>query len=350
MVAKSIALELYNSQFRGIVRREILRSRKDWNYKLKTATSWDPAVVTVKDISRLTKETLFPMPSKPKADGWVKSYLPVIISSLTLLILLLNTVVGDRITVAIQANPYLSERFSKIDQGAKELTNEVNDLKLAVNSLKSELEHLRDPRVVFDALKKAASKDDASLVAELPQLRQALRAMRDNKDVRIPERSYQETAVLYIKRYSKAPPPVKTEIWETFKEMATTKSVTDGFSNPIPEAELQKAKQRGNLFDSGTVDLSQREEWQGTIFKDCKLTVSRPKQTLKLVRVRFVAVDLASMPRNEASENLVAALVSSDSPTISKTVISAYRVTVVPCCLKPDVPTPADSISLLRRQ
>jgi hypothetical protein len=346
MVQKQISPGLYKPQFRGIVRPEILRSRKDWNYNLNIATSWDPAVVTIKDISRPTKETFSLM---PKADGWVKSYLPIILSSITLLVLLLNTVVGDRITVAIQANPYLNDRLTKIDQGAKELTNEVNDLKLVVNSLKSELEHLKDPRVVFDALKKAASKDDASLVAELPQLRQALRAMRQNKNVRIPDRSYKETAALYIKRYSKAPPPVKTEIWETFKEMATTKSVTDGFSDPISEAELQQAKQRGNLFDSGTVDLSQREEWRGTIFKNCKVTVSRPKQTLNLVRVRFVDIDLEAMPRNQASENLVAALVSSDSASISKTVISTYRVTVVPCCLKPEVPTSSDSISLLTR-
>src|SRR3954453_15150732 len=126
MVLKQIVPELYDSQFRGIVRRETLSSRKDWNYKLKIATSWDPAVVTVKDISRLTKET---RSSMPKADGWVKSYLPLIIPSITLLVLLLNTVVGDRITVAIQANPYLTDRFSKvddkfskIDEGTKELT------------------------------------------------------------------------------------------------------------------------------------------------------------------------------------------------------------------------------------
>jgi hypothetical protein len=356
MVQKSIALGLYNSQFRGILRREILRSRKDWNYKLKIAASWDPAVVTVKDISRLAKETLFPMPSKPTVDGWVKSYLPLVLSSITLVILLLNTVVGDKITVSIQANPYLNDRFSKIDdkfskgeQGTKELTKEVTDLKIAVNSLKSEVERLKDPRVVFDALKKAAGKDDAALVAELPQLRQALGAMRDNKNVRIPERSYKETSALYIKRFSKASPPVKTEIFETLKEMAVTKSVTDGFSNPITEAELQKAKQHDNLFESGTVDLSQRKEWRGTIFKNCKITVSRPKQTLNLVRVRFVDVELDSMTRNEASENLVAALVSSDSPTISKTVINSYRVTVVPCCLKPEAPPSSDSISLLRR-
>jgi hypothetical protein len=354
MVQKSIALGLYTLQFRGILRREILRSRKDWNYKLKIAASWDPAVVTVKDISRLTKEKLFPMPSNPKADGWIKSYLPLIISSITLFVLLLNTVVGDRITVAIQANPYLSDRFSKIDdkfskidQSTKELTTEINNLKIAVTSLKSDLDHLRDPRVVFDALKKAASKDDSALIAELPQLRQALRAMRGNKNIRIPERSYKETSALYIKRFSKAPPPVQTEIFETFKEMATTKSVTDGFSNPITEAELQRARQHDNLFDSVTVDLSQRKEWRGTIFKNCKITVSRPKQTLNLIRVRFVDVDLESMPRNQASENLVAALVSSDSPSVSKTVINSYRVTVVPCCLKPQVPTSSDTVSLL---
>jgi hypothetical protein len=353
MVLKQTVHGLCDSQFRGIVRREILRSPKDWNYKLKIATFWDPAAITVKDISRLTKET---RSSMPKADGWIKSYLPIIISSITLLVLLLNTVVGDRITVAIQANPYLTDRFSKvdekfskIDEGTKDLTNEVTELRLAVNSLKLEIEHLKDPRVVFDALKKAAGKDDATLIAELPKLRQALRALRDNKNVKIPERSYKETAALYIKRYSKASPPVKTEIFETFKEMATTKSVTDGFSNPLTEAELQNAKQHDNLFDSGTVDLSQRKEWRGTIFKNCKITVSRPKQTLQLVHVRFVDVDLQSMQRNEASENLVAALVSSDSPNISKTVISTYKVTVVPCCLKPEVPTPSDSISLLTK-
>jgi hypothetical protein len=113
--------------------------------------------------------------------------------------------------------------------------------------------------------------------------------------------------------------------------------------------ELQRAKRHDNLFDSGTVDLSQREKWVGTIFKNCKITVSRPKQNLNLVGVRFVNVDFESMPRNEASENLVAAIVSSDTPSVSKKVISTYKVTVVPCCLKPEVPTPSDTISLLRR-
>jgi hypothetical protein len=352
----SLSFGLVPRPIRDIFRPVILRSLKDWSYRLEVATSLEPAASTVRRISRPTKETSAVVLPKPKEDvvRW-SMLIPSILAAAMLIVNIFlwysTSILPDKVGTVIESSQYLNKRFSTAEESLKDITKKVGDLTQEVNGLTSEVDRMKDPRAVFGALKKAASKDNASLIEELPSLRQALRIMRESKS-KIPERAYQEVAARFIKRYSRAPATVKNEIWLTFVEMATTKSATDGHASPLTEYDLERAKRAGKLFDTGVVDLSQHEKWKGTIFKNCRITVSKPKQTLSLVRVKFVDVDFESIPKNQASENLVAALVSSESETITRKVMTAYSVNVVvPCCLHPIEPEDKNkTISLLVRK
>jgi hypothetical protein len=315
---------------------------------LKAATFLEPDAHSALRISQ-NPRGLFKVTSKTKeAVTWQHLYAAIAGFSgllLTGFVFFYAYMLPDKISSSISSSSYLKEKF---DANQKSL-DKINDrlTKIGVEDLSSLMLPLKNPALIFESLKEITSGDPTSLVTTLPEARKLLPILRDSKG-KIPERAYQKVSEPLLRKYPRATGSLKQEIWSTFVALATTKSVTDARISPPSESELARARNDGNLIEGGSVDLSQKETWQNTIFKDCKITVSNPKQTLNLSRVRFMDVDFQSTQQNQAGENLVAAMVTNDSPEITKSVVE-FKVKInvlVPCCLKPE--TKSDSAVLSR--
>jgi len=300
---------------------------------------WEPGKQITLPNSQCLEEAASPMPSISQNDlelrdrvsqleATIKTYPDSMVTWKQLCVSLIGAavaVIGLWLTSSYQLRQDLNKRFEGYD-------NAVSTIKTDVAAIKSKLEHVSGNNNPFltsgtiaAALKSVALGNPASLLTELPNFRDMLAIVKEKK-IAIPDKDYKQISDPLLSRLEKADPNLKQELWSTYKALATTKNSTYTVFHRVPPAELAKAKAvKGGYRENETIDLSKNSQWKDTIFKNCKITIGDPYQTVTLKDVRFIEVDFESLPQNVASQTLLASVLKSTGPTISK-VLEAVSV------------------------
>ena len=225
----------------------------------------------------------------------------------------------DKVELGISNSPSLSKSFVAVDKQFDSLVEKVDKLQVTVSST-------MNPKIVAAAIKDATSGDKVSLIRTLPNARKLLTIAREMK-VPLTEKEYKEISAPLFSQYVSARDSFKQELWSTFLELAHTRTSTDALLHPVSEEEVARAKASNNYFEGAEIDLSTRETWKDTIFKNCQIRISNPGNNLILDHVRFIDDEFNSVAENETSRKLFQSLLESDSPSVTKKV-AVFTVTV----------------------
>jgi len=299
-----------------MLRRDFPGSAKIGANTLKTANFVELAPSTALR-NPYPQEALYTVATE-KTDSpseWKKAvpWLAILGVVITLFTFFYTSVLPDKIEAVLSH----SKSIDDIRTDVKSVKAGIDDLRGGVSEILPLLAPLKDPRLIVETLKNTASMDPALLMKELPSARKLLPILRASKD-RVPTKAYREISAPLSKVYdSTQQQDLKNEVWLTLTDLAGTKSTTDVRMYAIPDAEIKLAKESGNFIEGGVTDLSEKERWTNTIFKNCIITITKPAQPLSLVHVRFRDVDFETIPQNKTSENLVLGVLKSDGPIIT---------------------------------
>jgi len=220
-----------------------------------------------------------------------------------------RSLIPNQISAGITDSPSLKERFGVVHDELKSLGGKIDKLQLTVSAT-------LHPKIVAAAIKDITSGDKASLTKTLPNARNLLEVARQNK-IPIPVKDMKEISKPLFGYYKNANTALKHELWLTFIGLANTKASTDSIIYPLSEGEITKAKAANNYFENADIDLSTRETWKDTVFKNCKISVSAPDKNLILDNVRFFDDEFQMLAENETSRKLFQTVVENDTPTVS---------------------------------
>jgi hypothetical protein len=221
-------------------------------------------------------------------------------------------VIPDRVEQGISNSNSLNTKFTEVRDDVKKLDGRFEQLISTIRPLVT-------PKIVAAAMKESASVDEASLPGALAEIRNLLSVVREMK-VPLRSQDYNETSQPLFKRYVASKPPLRQEIWGTLIDLAATRTRTDGILHKITDAEIAKAKAAQNYLE-GDVDLSKSSRWDKTIFRNCKITISKPNQDLVLSQVRFVDDDFQLASDNDANHSLLESVLASNGPEVTATVV-----------------------------
>ena len=218
---------------------------------------------------------------------------------------------------------HVSTKFGTYDTDVATIKADVASIKALLDKRSSSSDPLLTTGTITAALKGIATSSPAALLTELPNVRTMLAIARDKK-LAIPDKDYKQISTALFHRFAKADNELKNQLWLTFADLTTTKSSTYTVFHPLTAEEIGKAKSGKEFFEDQTVDLSAKAEWRNTIFKNCKITVSNPEKTITLKQVKFVESDFQSIPQNKVSQGLVAAVLKSTGPAITRVIDPSY--------------------------
>jgi len=325
----------------------IRRSGKEYCQQMKMATFSDSRLRPGLRLPPILKETTFTVANK-KGSSTVtenlKWIIPIVLSTLAVLAQIYGTfssAMQDKINAGIASSPFLKDKFDEIKGSVEKSEKEQKELRNKVQELEVKFASQRSPGFTLNRIKEVSSEPNtARVINELPSIIASLRSMRRTDD-KLPIHEYREASTSLLRRYSQSTGEVKNKIFECMAALVSTKSFSDGRVDPLTDAEIRRLKKQRRIIDSGVADLSKSKDWTDFVFKDCQISFSKPRQTLHLTRVRFIAVDLDSIPRNLASENLVAALGKQESTNITRKVLTQpanLLGKVDACCIPPEKP------------
>jgi hypothetical protein len=206
----------------------------------------------------------------------------------------------------------LAKRFENTDE-------RFNEINITLNEIRSDIKSLSDARFLSSALKDATSGDETTLTRRLPDANRLLHQVRSMR-VPLSAKEYTDISKPLLSHYSSAKAPLKEQLWETLVGIANARSSTDAIVHPLYQSDIDKAQTAGKYFEAVEVDLSSATQWEGAIFRACKIKISKPENELTLKDVRFVECDFSSMPENESSRMFLSTLLSNGNSEVSGTV------------------------------
>lgn len=204
----------------------------------------------------------------------------------------------------------LNKRLEVFDGGLKEIRNEIAELRFNIRGL-------ADSKFIAAALKEAVSGDQATLSKRLPDVKRLTRQITSLK-IPLPDKDYREISKPLMNHYDTSKPPFQHQLWEALVDLANARSSTDTIVHPLSEAEIADARARGTYIENIDVDLSEKTNWEGIIFKNCEIRISKPENDLTLTKVRFTECSFQLQSENGPMQKLLGAVLENNGPQISK--------------------------------
>jgi hypothetical protein len=223
-----------------------------------------------------------------------------------------KSLIPNLIAVGISDSKPLNGRFDKVEGDLHGLSGKIDKLQLTVSAT-------LHPKIIAAAIKDVTSGDKVSLTKTLPSARTLLQVARQNK-VPIAQKDLKDISRPLFDEYKSAGATLKHELWLTLIEFASTKTATDSILYPISEGEIEKQKAANNYFEGIEIDLSSKETWKDSIFKNCKIKVSASDKNLILENVRFVDDEFLSLAEHDTSRKLFQTIIENDRLEITSRV------------------------------
>lgn len=227
--------------------------------------------------------------------------------------MLLGVIVNSRISTNV--NP-------RIDN----LTNEIADLKVSMAAVQAALATLR----VSSEINHIAETNPSAIEAKLPALRRALDEAR-KANVRISARDLARASHALESKYrnNAVSTADKSTIVDAMRLLTTASNDPELMANSLSENQLKDARNKGQLVENMTIDLSERQSWDNFVFLRCKIVILRPNEIehLELKNVSFLGCDFGALGDDEASVNLLAIVLTNENPRITS-VLANYGVSI----------------------
>src|SRR5207248_4196454 len=125
-------------------------------------------------------------------------------------------------------------------------------------------------------------------------------------------------------------PEERAEFLKTFIAAANAKSVSEKKLHRVVDCTFTREKQAKNYFEDTTIDLSSKEDWKGSVFKNCNIIISTPEKLVKLHDVRFIDCKFDSMTETGQARDFLSTYLENTKSTVTflgnKVQIVAYAV------------------------
>jgi hypothetical protein len=227
------------------------------------------------------------------------------------------------IEYGIASSPSLKDKFSGVDNRLNAIDNRLEKIDAKLDEVSRTLALFANTSTISSAILDATSAPPSQLAKSIPRI-QSLFEFAKNSRAPLPTTVYARASQNLFKNYAASSGSLKNQLWSLLTLALTTKSSTDVALSPVSDSRIDEAKRGGNLFE-GEIDLSQRTEWKDAIFREAKISISKPDTELILDQVRFIDCDFQSLPEHEDNQKLVQTILASTSPEV-RVAINSFRV------------------------
>jgi hypothetical protein len=210
-------------------------------------------------------------------------------------------------------NSRMDELNKKLDDSVKGLGGRIDQLLMSLAG---------NPRKLTSSLERALPKKQEEAKSGYPVARELLAHAEHKKVALKPEELKRLALPLLDLKYSDA--DAMGEAWATAKEFAAYRTFVNRLQFGEPKPQGQAAE---NYFNGGVLNLGSRSEWNDTVFVNCRINIETAQAKLILDNVRFINCDFRLLDETDAGKALVAAVLSSDGPTVSAPLLD-HRVPV----------------------
>jgi hypothetical protein len=193
-----------------------------------------------------------------------------------------------------------------------------------LQSLKSVVKSNVAPKNVARKLKHHAAVSRKNLSENLTEIQHLLAAV---EELRIPlkRQDYNDLSTRLYRQYATADEPeVRGQFLETFVSAANAKSVSEPELHKVPDVVFARAKKSGKYFE-GTIDLSSRPKWDGAVFNNCTILISKPDVPVVLKNVRFLNCNFDEVSESPKIRDLLSTYLESTRSTVT---FPGYKVLI----------------------
>lgn len=223
-------------------------------------------------------------------------------------------------------NTSLDERF-RLNNDTLKKTIEEN-----TNTIMTELKALRSVTGTTVTRKRVRQKFDHVLAAKktsnenLEEIQQMLTAVEILKTP-MERQDFQALSLRLYRQYEKEKSPErKSKLLATFIKAANAKSVAEPtLHHDVTAPLIERAKRQGNYFE-GTVDLSSRTKWEGAVFQNCKIVISKPQVGVVLKNVRFLECNFDELTESPPIRDFLSTYLETTRSTVS---FPGYKVQIL---------------------
>jgi len=230
----------------------------------------------------------------------------------------------DKMEMGISNSASLSKKFDGVDKQFGELNGSLKEIHNEITEMRFSMKGIVDAKFISAALRDTVSGDKSTLSKRLPDVKRLTHLIISQKTL-LPNKDYKEISKPLLNHYQSSKPPLKDQLWEALIELANARSSTDAIAHPLSEEDIAAAQARGGYIENVEVDLSQKENWEDVIFKNCKISISKPGNDLILTTVRFIECSFQLQSSNGSMQELLETVLKNPDPQISKT-IARFRV------------------------
>jgi len=250
-------------------------------------------------------------------------------------------IIGIIATLSFGSWSYINKKFEGYDSGLSAVQADVKSIRENLDKLTASNNTNNNQVITAGILSTvlkgiAAASDPVYLMSELPAVR-SMFVIAKEKKIAIPDKEYKNVAIKLSDRLPKASQELKDQITLTIISLGSAKSSTYLSFHKLSDEDIEKAKaEKDGFWENTTVDLTGKDKWQNTIFKNCKITMNDTSKTVVLTNVKFVEVDFESVPQSPLAVNLMTAVLKTTDAGTTE-VIEPYYVTVNSGPLKPTI-------------